>query len=87
MASSLPPGSWWEDLSVLAQGPVPHGGPGTGHHSHRRVPCLAARLPFPVEIRVYPSAQREWAGMDLSGAPPLSGRPDSSASAEAGLLP
>lgn len=48
---------------------------------------LPWRLPFPVGIRGYPGAQGEWAGVDLSGTPPLSGRPDPSASAEAGPLP
>lgn len=77
-----------KDLSVLAQGPVPYGGPGTGHCSHSgRSLYTAARLPFPVEIRVYPgAAQGEWAGVDLSKAPQLSGRPEE-ASAEVGLLP
>lgn len=88
MSCGLQPPAWQlVGGSVLAQGPVPHGGPGTGHRSHRGIPCPAARLPFPVGIRVYPGAQGEWAGVDLSGAPPLSGRPDPSASAEAGLLP
>lgn len=50
----------------------------------RGVPCTAARLPFPMEIRVYPgAAQEEWADVDLSK---LSGRPEE-ASAEVGLLP
>lgn len=53
----------------------------------RGVPCTAARLPFPMEIQVYPgAAQGEWAGVDLSKAPQLSGRPEE-ASAEVGLLP
>lgn len=59
-----------KDLSVLAQGPLPYGGPGTGHHSHRGVPSIAACFPSPLEaLRRTPVQPREsgqaWTGVKL----------------------
>lgn len=43
-----------EDLSVLAQGPVPYGGPGTGHHTHPGFPSTSVHLPLLMEFWVHP---------------------------------